>query len=156
MESNKLTKMMNILKFALVIIGLFFAVSLLFSGVPSDATQAEKLEFMNGFKMSGAINFFIFVFILGVALVLLFFVMQLISTPKKTIMSIAGILGAVVLFFIFKMAGTSDNHETLHLKEPISEGTLATTTAGIYVVGLGIVIAVVLILVGPLLGKYRK
>lgn len=147
---------MNILKFALVIIGLFFAVSLLFSGIASDATQAEKVEFMNGFKMSGAINFFIFVFLLGVALVLLFFVMQLISTPKKTIMSIAGIVGAVVLFLIFKMIGTSDNHETLHLKEPISDGTLATTTAGIYVVGLGIVIAVVLILVGPLLGKYRK
>jgi|TARA_R110000737_G_scaffold353258_1_gene403609 hypothetical protein len=155
---NDLTKWMNILKVVLAVIGIGSCL-LLFSGPNNTAELSEIESFRDGGKMNAATYFTIFILVACVALVLFFFIRQFISTPKKTLMSIIGIVVALVLYLILFGIGTSDTADSLALTESIgnvSKGTITSTTAGLYTVLIGLVVAVLAIVATPLIGKLRK
>lgn len=154
--SNKLGLLKNILLYGLGITGIVLCI-LLFSGPNADGTSvAEQEAFRDGWKLSGAITFTGFLMFACVALVLLFFVVQLITNPKKTIYSIIGILIAGVLYFVLSMIGSSDTQESLALADPVSGSTISSTSAGLYTVIIGLVVSVLAIVLGPLMGRMRK
>ena len=82
----------------------------------------------------------------------------MITNTKKTVYSIIGILVALVIYLIFWAAGTSDTNESLALLEDVQveQGTIATTTAGLYTAIICLVIGVLAWILSPLMGKMRK
>jgi cyanate permease len=78
------------------------------------------------------------------------------SNPKKTIISIIGLIIALGIYLIFFAMGTSDTSDSLLLKNPVDKSTVVTTTAGLFTVLLGLGIGVIVILAGPLMGRFRK
>ena len=81
--------------------------------------------------------------------------MQLATQTKKTLMSIIGLVIALVVYLIFSAAGTSDTSATLQLKNAVSDGTVATTTAGLYTVGLAIFVGIAAIVVMPIINRFK-
>lgn len=138
---------MTILKVVLVAIGVF-ACLFLFGGPEATADPKEVEDFRNGGAMSFATVFTGFIVFLGVGLILLFFVVQLISNPKRTVLSIVGLIAALVVFLIFWMAGTSDTNETLQLRHPVEDGVIASTTAGLWTAIVATVVGVLAIIGG--------
>lgn len=157
MNSNKLDLAMTILKFALGFIGIAICIPLFF-GANQTSTMAEQEAFREGVGMGLASFFTGLATILGVALVVAFFVVQLITNTKRTVLSIIGILVMLGLYFILTLAGTSDTNESLALGEKnlASDSTLASTSAGIYTVFVGLAVGLLVVVLGPLMGKYRK
>ena len=159
MESKKLNLAMNILKYTIGALGLIGCIWVIATSPDSDATEIVKDDYAESSQMTFAIGFTIAVIIAAMAGVLLFFVYQLVTNSKKTIMSIIGIVAAFLVYLVFRMVGTTDTNESLQLagNYKVSDATLDATTAGLWTVLLGIMIAVVLALLGPfILGKYRK
>ena len=62
-----------------------------------EATLEEQETFREGGAMAFANTFTGFILFAGIGLVLLFFVVQLISNPKKTLMSIVGDFGSTCI-----------------------------------------------------------
>lgn len=153
-----ITKYMNILKVTLAVIGI--GVCLFLFGGPNNTAELSEIEtFRDGAKMNAATYYTIFVLVACVALVLIFFVAQIISNPKKTLMSIIGIVAALVLYVILYTIGSKDTSDTLGLTNTIGEvssSTISATTAGLYVVFIGLGVAIVAILSGRMLGKVIK
>ncbi|MCT4561432.1 MAG: hypothetical protein N4A41_08650 [Crocinitomicaceae bacterium] len=154
-----ITKYMNILKVTLAVIGI--GVCLFLFGGPNNTAELTEIEtFRDGGKMTAATWYTIIVLVGCVALVLLFFVVQLITNTKKTLMSIVGILAAFVLYIILYSVGSSDTSESLGLTQSlgteVASSTISATTAGLYVVFAGLGISVVAILAGSFLGKLIK
>lgn len=158
MNNIKFTTYMNILKIAVAVVGVLLCLFLFF-GPNIEQPMDEVLAFREGFQLSTAIWYFIIIFLACIGLILGFFVFQLISNPKKTFMSIVGLVVALVLYLIFWGIGTSDTSESLNLIQSIGEveqGTISSTTAGIYTVLTGLVVALLAIVLSPLMGRYRK
>lgn len=155
MNSNKLNVILNGLKFALVGIGVI-ACLLVIGGPNAEAEVPVQEEFRDGAAMSTAMGYTLLIIFAGIAAVLLFFVLQLISDAKKTVMSILGLIVALVLFLIFWMAGTSDTNETLALRDPVELSTIRTVTAGLYTAIVGVVVGVLVWVLSPLMGRMRK
>ncbi|MFT6244909.1 MAG: hypothetical protein ACJA0U_003069 [Salibacteraceae bacterium] len=157
MDDKKLRMIMTILKVVLVVIGVV-ACFMVILGPNGNAEVDVREEFENSFSLGLAINYTLYIILGGIAVILVFFLIQLITNTKKTALSIAGILAAGVLYLIFKLIGTTDNNETLDLAEKVQQDAdvISTTTAGIYtglfLLGIG---ALVWIL-GPLMGRLRK
>ena len=63
------------------------------------------------------------------------------------VVAIIGILAALIIYLIFYAAGTSDTSATLLLKNPVSDGVVVTTTAGLYTVGVALLAGIVAIVV---------
>ncbi len=145
---NNLSKFTNYGKVALALIGVI-ACLFLFGG-PNNTNEMSEIEsFRDGGPMSFATMFTVFILIACVALVLIFFIMQLISNPKKTLLSIIGIVVALVLFLIFWAIGTKDTDQSLGLIDSIGsveQGTINATTAGLWVVFIGLLAAVAVII----------
>jgi len=159
MEPRKLNLAMSALKYVIGIIGLIACLWVLYTNPGSDATEVVKEDYAKTPEMSLAIYYTIIVIIAAVAGVLLFFFYQLISNTKKTVLSIAGIVAAFVVYLIFRLIGTSDTNETLQIlpENHVSDATLDATTAGLWTVMIGIIVATILAIFGPfILGKYRK
>ncbi len=153
-----ITKYMNILKITLSVIGI--GVSLLLFGAPNPTAEISEItKFRDGVEMNSATYYTIFILIACVALVLIFFVSHLISNPKKTLLSIVGIVASLVLYIVFYSIGSPDTSESLGLTKTIGEvsaSTISATTAGLYVVFIGLLVALVAILAGRYLGKIIK
>lgn len=147
----------NVLKISLVAIGVLSCL-FLFVGPNATAEVSEVESFREGASLSFSIGFTIFVIVACVALVLLFFVFQLISNPKKTLFSIIGIVVALVLYLIISIGGTSDTNETLLLAEDVqvAQSSINSTTAGLYTVLVGLVVAFAAAVFGPLFGRLRN
>ena len=149
--NNNLAKYTNIVRIVLAVIGVI-ACLFLFNIANAEASDAELLaKNRDGWKMGFATIFTILILVACVAVVLLFFVTQLISNPKKTIMSIIGIVVALVLYLIFYAAGTGDTDQSLGLVESVgsvSKGTIRSTTAGLWTVFIGLAASIVVILMG--------
>ena len=155
MNSSKLTFILNAVRIALVVIGV--GLSLLLINGPNVNAGTEAVEaFRDGGQMSGAILFTIVLMLAVIAMIFIFFFVQLATNTKKTVMSIVGLIAALVIYLIFFAAGTSDTSDSLLLKNPVEQGTVVTTTAGIYTVMIGLVAGVLVILLGPLMGRLRK
>lgn len=159
MDTKKLNLAMNILKFTIAIIGAIACVWVLATSPGSDATEIAKKEYAATTQMSLAIYYTIIVIVFAIAVVLIFFFLQLITNTKKTVGSIIGIVVAALVYAILRMIGTTDTNASLgHVDDYIvSDATLSATTAGLYTVIIGIVVAILLWFIGPfVLGKYRK
>jgi len=157
MDTKKLNLYMSILKIGLVAIGVIL--SLFIIGGPNMESTIEAQEtFREGSSMSLVTSFTGFIIFASVGLILLFFVAQLITNPKKTVLSIIGLLVALVLYLIFLMIGTGDTNESLALLEDVQvdQGTIASSSAGLYTVISGVILALLAAVFGPLLGRYRK
>jgi len=155
MDSNKLNVILNGLKFGLVGIGVI-ACLLVIGGPNAEAEITVQEEFREGGAMSTAVGYTILIILAAVVAVLFFFVQQLISTPKKTVMSILGLIIALVFFLFFWIIGTSDTNETLALRDPVDLGTIRTVTAGLYTAFVGVIVGVLVWILSPLMGKMRK
>jgi hypothetical protein len=106
--------------------------------------------------MSFAMLFTIAVMIACVAMILVFFLLHFISQPKKTALSIMGILVSLVVYLIFYFAGTTDTSKTLLLKGDVTDGVVLTTTAGIYTTVVALVAAVLVIVFLPIYNRFRN
>lgn len=146
----------NVLKFALVIIGVA-SCFLLFKGPSVAQGPAAIAEFRDSAEMSFAIWFTIGILALAVFVVVAFFLWALILQPKKTILSIIGLIVCFVIYSAFSLIGTSDNVQSLALKgDKISQGVVDTTSAGIYTIAFCLIAGFVVILAGPIMGRYRS
>ena len=156
MISNKnIPLFLNILKATLAGLGVLFC--FLVIGGPNVNEKIEVVEaFRDSTKMDLAILYMIGLISAGVVLILLFFLIQLITQSKKTVMSIIGILAALIIYLIFYAAGTSDTSATLLLKNPVSDGVVVTTTAGLYTVGVALLAGIVAIVVFPIINFFKK
>ena len=149
MKNKNLNLYMNILKAVLIAVGVILCLFLF--GGPNVTTDSKEVvaEFRDGSKMGLASLFTAFVFVLCVGVIVIFFIAQLVSNPKKTIISILGILGFLVIYLIFYFAGTNDTNESLQLlRNPVSQGSIVTTTAGLYTTFVAMVIAFLAVLMG--------
>jgi hypothetical protein len=157
MEARKLTLFLNILKFALIAIGVIASL-LVINGPNMEAEETAREAFRDGGGMSLAINYTIFTLIATTVAVLGFFALGLITNTKKTVFSIIGIVVAFVLFMILWMMGSSDTHDSLNLSENIKAdgGTISFVTAGLYTTLVGLVIAALAAVAGPFMGRLRK
>jgi uncharacterized membrane protein len=158
MNNVKFTTYMNVLKIAIASVGVLLCL-FLFTGPNIEQPMSEVEDFRDGMQLSAAIWFFIIILLSCIALVLGFFVFQLISNPKKTLMSIIGLVVAFVIYLILWAIGTSDTAESLNLLQSIGEvesSTISSTTAGLYTVLIGLALAVLAIAVSPFLGRLRK
>lgn len=157
MDTKKLNLYMSILKVTLVAIGVI-ATLFLFGGADMNSTLEDQEAFREGTSLSFSVGFTGFLIMSCIGLILLFFFVQLISNPKKTIMSIIGIVISLVLYLVFLMAGTSDTNETLGLMEDVQvdQSTIVSTSAGLYLVITLIVVALLAAVLAPFMGKYRK
>jgi hypothetical protein len=156
MISNKnIPLFLNILKATLAGLGVLFC--FLVIGGPNVNEKIEVVEaFRDSTKMNLAIYYMIGLISAGVVLILLFFLIQLITQSKKTVMSIIGILAALVVYLIFYVAGTSDTSASLLLKNPVSDGVVVTTTAGLYTVGVALFAGILAIVVFPIINFFKK
>ena len=157
MDTKKLNLYMSVLKIALVAIGVL-ACLFLFNGADMNSTVEEQESFRDGAKMGFSIGFTGFLMFAGIGLILLFFVMQLISAPKKTVMSIIGLVASLVLYLILLIVGTSDTNSSLQLTDDVqvAQGTIGSTTAGIYLVIILIVVAVIAAIASPIMAMFKK
>jgi uncharacterized membrane protein len=113
-------------------------------------------EFRDGFEMSFAMLFTIAVIFACVAMIIAFFVLHFISQPKKTALSIMGILVSFVVYMVFYIAGTSDTSKSLLLKNEVSDGVVLTTTAGLYTTFVALAVAVLVIILLPIYNRFKK
>ena len=155
MKSNKLDLAMNILKFGLVAIGVILCL-LIINGPNAEQPILEQETFREGGSLGAAISYSGLLLFACVAVVVLFFVVQLITNTKRTVFSIIGIIVAFVIYFVISMLGTSDDNASLALRDPVSLSTINSTSAGLYTVIIGLVMSVLVIVLGPLMGRYRK
>jgi hypothetical protein len=155
MNANKLNLILRIFHYALITLGVGLSL-LLFSG-PAVTDSKDVIEkFRESTEMNAAIYFLLFIIIIGVLIILGFFAFQLIISPKKTILSIIGIVVSLFVYLIFFILGTTDTSDTLALRNPVSDGIVLTTTAGLYTIGVGLLVGVILIIAGPFMGRLRK
>ncbi len=148
MKTKNLNLYMTILKGTLIAVGVILCLFLFGGPNVTSSEKAVVAEFRDGTEMSLASLFTAFVFFLCVGLILLFFVVQIISNPKKTLFSILGILAALVIYLIFYFAGTTDTNESLQLRNPVGQGSIVTTSAGLYTAFVGMVVAFLAVLMG--------
>jgi len=129
---------------------------LVINGPNTNAGSQVVEEFRDGFEMSFAILFTIAVIIACVAMIIIFFIIHFISQPKKTTLSIMGILVSFVVYMVFYIGGTSDTSKSLLLKNEVSDGVVLTTTAGIYVIFVALAVAILAIIVLPIYNRFKK
>jgi len=147
---------LNLIKFALVTVGVG-ASFLLFNGPSVTAGPAAIAEYRESAEMDFAIWFTIGLLIFAMAVVIGFFAWSLILQPKKTIISIIGLVVCFIVYVVFMGIGTTDTVQTLALKgDKISQGVVDTTSAGIYTIAFCLVVGFIVIIIGPLLGRYRS
>ncbi len=158
---DNVNQILNISKFILGFLGVSLCVWLVASKYPESGEEIEKINaFVKdsppSFSALDYVNFLI-----GAALITVigFFIYQFIIRPKQTGLSILGLLVSAVLFMVLFFVGSADTVKSLQLdpeKVNLGPNTIAITTAGIYTIGICLLIGVMAIVLGPLMGRYRK
>jgi len=161
MDNKKFDLAMSAIKYAIGILGAIACIWVLTASPGSEALEKQhvKESFAESGSMTMAINYTVIIIAAALIGVILFFLFQLITNTKKTALSIIGVVAAFVLYCILRLIGTSDTNESLALKDNyhVSDATLDATTAGLWLVIIGVVVGFLLAIFGPfLLGKYRK
>ena len=156
MDAKKLTVGLNALKFSIAIVGV--VLSLFLFNAPNVVAGTEAVEtYRDGSVIfSSAIWFTIIIFFALCAFVLLFFFVQLISNPKRTVISILGILIFLGIYLVISLMGTTDTNETLAIRNQVSLGVINTTSAGVYTIIIGMFAGFLVVILGPFMGRYRK
>lgn len=154
MKEEKMNLILTITRYALVLIGVGLSV-MLFSGPTVADGKAAMTEFRESGSMS-AIYYTLFIIVTAVVAVLGFFMYQIALQPKKTLLSIVGIVVAFVLYFVMYFSGSSDTMKSLALRHEASDSVIAATSAGVYTIGICLAVGVLVVVFGPLMGRYRK
>jgi hypothetical protein len=77
--------------------------------------------------------------------------------PKRTILSILGLVISALVFIVLFYSGSTDTIADLQVKpEQVGPSTIALTTAGIYTIGICLSLGILAIVLGPVMGRYRK
>jgi hypothetical protein len=156
MNATKLNLISRIFQYLSIAVGVVLSILILMSG-PSVADGKEAIEkFRESAEMSATIYFILFILLTGGAMVIGFFILQIIQSPKRTILSIIGIVLSFIVYMLFYLLGTSDTTDTLALRNPVSDGVVLTTTAGLYTIGILLFVGLVVIIAGPFMGRLRK
>lgn len=155
MDAKKTALLLNTIKFVLSGVGVLACI-LVINGPNTNAGSQVVEEFRDGFEMSFALLFTIAVIFACVAMIIAFFVIHFISQPKKTALSIMGILVSFVVYMVFYILGTSDTSKSLLLKNEVSDGVVLTTTAGIYTTFVALAVAVLVIILLPIYNRFKK
>jgi hypothetical protein len=155
MDAKKTALLLNTIKFVLSGVGVLACI-LVINGPNTNAGSQVVEEFRDGFEMSFALLFTIAVIFACVAMIIAFFVIHFISQPKKTALSIMGILVSFVVYMVFYIGGTSDTSKSLLLKNEVSDGVVLTTTAGIYTTFVALAVAVLVIILLPIYNRFKK
>ena len=158
---DNVNQILNISKFVLGFLGVSLCVWLVAAEYPE---SGEELEKINAFVKDSPASFSALDyvnFLIGAALITVigFFIYQLIIRPKQTGLSILGLLVSASVFLVLYLVGSADTVEKLQLdpeKVNLGANTIAVTTAGIYTIGICLLIGVMAIVLGPLMGRYRK
>jgi hypothetical protein len=154
MKEDKITFVLTFTRIALVIIGVGLSI-MLFSGPTVADGKAAMTEFRESGSMS-AIYYTLFIIGAAVVSVLGFFLYQIAMQPKKTLMSIVGIVVAFILYFVMYFAGSSDTMKTLALRHEASDSVIAATSAGVYTIGFCIAAGLLVVVLGPFMGRLRS
>lgn len=155
MKSNKVDLVLNLLKFVLGGIGVILCM-LIFNGPNGEDTLVDQVAFRDGAKLGATISYTGIIMFACAAIIVLFFFVQLVSNPKKTILSIIGVIIALVIYLVIRMIGTDDTNASLALRDPVSDSSINATSAGIYTIFIGMAISVLVIVLGPFMGRLRK
>ncbi len=155
MKSKKVDLTLNLLKFVLGGIGVVLCM-LIFNGPNGEDTLMNQVAFRESAKLSATINYTGIIIFVGAAIILLFFFVQLVSNPKKTIFSIIGIVIALAVYLLIRSMGTDDTNASLALRDPVSDSSINATSAGIYTIFVGLIVSALVIVLGPFMGRLRK
>lgn len=155
MSAKNINLLMTIIKFGLGGVGVVLSVLLFFAPNVSEGTEVVE-AYREGPQMSYAIWYTIILMLALLGVVVLFFILQIFTDTKKTLIAIAGIIVSIVIYLICLSAGTSDTTDTLLLKNPVSQGIVNTTTAGIWTIMVGMLTGALVIIAGPFMGRFRK
>lgn len=157
MDAKKLNIGLTALKFTIAIVGVVLSLFLFTAPNVEAGTEAVETYRDSSVVFSSAIWFTIITLIILVGFVLIFFFVQLISNTKQTVISILGILIFLAIYLIMNLLGTNDTNESLELlRHPVSQGTINTTSAGIYTILFGMGAGLLVIILGPFMGRLRK
>lgn len=151
---------LDVLKIVLVAVGV--GVCLMLFSIPSVSTYTGEMKdemlakYREQTELGLAITYLSGLIIAGVVIVLGFFVFSAIIRPKKTLMSIIGLSVSLLVFFILFGAGSKDVPADLALKVEFTQNSIDLATAGIYTVTACIGFGVLVIILGPFMGRYRR
>lgn len=146
---------LTVLKFVLVALGVGSSL-ILFNGASMSDTEAVRDAYRDSSELGFAMGYTIGLISLGIVIVIGFFVFSIIIQPQKTLMSIIGLITSLVIFFIILAVGTSDDQNTLALKQFTDQSSVNLASAGIYTIGICLFIGFLAIVLGPFIGRYRK
>lgn len=155
MNEKKMNMISSIIKFSLIAIGVVLCL-LVINGPNATADEAAVTKFRESTELGLAISFTGILIFTCTGLVLLFFVGLLITNFKKAVKSIIGIILFALLYIVLNIIGTSDTSDSLHIKNAVSDATVDSTHAGLVTCLIGLTLAVLAVVVGPFLGRFRK
>jgi hypothetical protein len=144
-----------LVRFLLVIVGVGSSF-LLFNGPSVADGKAAVAEYRESGELGFVINYTIGLICLGILVIIGFFAYSLVIQPKKTIFSIFGLIVSMLVFFLIFAIGTSDSQESLALRMQTGQSSINLASAGIYTIGLCLLVGFFAIILGPLMGRYRK
>ncbi|MDX1445952.1 hypothetical protein [Lishizhenia sp.] len=157
---NKTTNIIGMaIKLAIIVPILILGLSVMFSGVHVENSAPEVVEeFREGGLLTSTTMFSFVAIGLCAFLVLAFFVVLLVTQPKKAIKSILGIILVGVLYVILNAIGTADTNESLRLAEDVQveQNVIDSSTAGIWTAAITLIVGIAAILLGPVINLVRK
>jgi len=156
MGNDKMVTILNIIKFVLAILGVVLVGWVIKSdpGSVSELTVDEKEAFIASGSMSGSMNYALGVILVGIILILGFFVYNLILDTKKALKSVVGYAIAAIAFFVIYMFVGGESTPTSE-KFGVDVGTIKASEAGLYLALIAIALGFIAMLVSPLF-RYLK
>jgi len=158
---DNINQILNISKFVLGLLGVSLCIWLVASDYPESGAPLEEIDaFVKDSPASFSAISYVNILI-GAALITVigFFLYQLIIRPKKTGLSILGLLISATVFLLLFFIGSPDTIDSLQLdpdKVNVGANTIAITSAGLYTIGICLLIGVLAIILGPFMGRYRR
>ena len=158
---DNVNQILNVSKFILGFLGVSLCVWLVGAEYPESGVKLDVIDtFVKDSPPSfSALDYVNLLIGAAVIAVIGFFIYQLIIRPKQTGLSILGLLVSASVFMVLYFAGSTDTVASLQLdpdKVNLGPNTIAVTTAGIYTIGICLFIGLMAIVLGPLMGRYRK
>ena len=156
MGNEKIGAILNIIKFVLAILGVILVAWVIGSdpGSISELTVEEKEAFIASGSMSGSMNYALGVILIGILLIVAFFVYSMMLDAKKALKSVIGYAIAGVAFLVFYMFAGGEM-TPVAMKDGVDVGTIKASEAGLYLAIFAICIGFLAMLISPLF-RYLK
>jgi hypothetical protein len=156
MENAKLSSILNVIKFVLAILGVVLVAWVIGSdpGSISELSLEEKEAFIASSPMSGSMNYAIGIIIVGVVLIIGFFIYNVFLDAKKAIKPVIGYIIALIAFFVFFMFAGGEMTPIAE-KNGVDVSTIKMSEAGLYLAIFAILLGFIAMLISPLF-RYLK